>query len=130
MKTGVILLNFGEPESPTMEAVVPFLERIFRTNMALEGTLSPEAKEARIRELAEGRAPGLIEEYEMIGGSPLNAQAVAQADALEAELGRRGHDVDCVVAYQSADRPPRAAARGPGEAGGGAPPGAPAPAPP
>lgn len=103
MKTGVILLNFGEPESPTMEAVVPFLERIFRTNMALEGTLSPEAKEARIRELAEGRAPGLIEEYEMIGGSPLNSQAVAQADALEAELGRRGHDVDCVVAYQFAD---------------------------
>ncbi len=101
--TGVILLNFGEPEEPTLEAVVPFLERIFTTNMPLEGNLSPEAARARVRELAQQRAPGLIEEYEEIGGSPLNEQARAQADALAAELARRGHEVRSYVAYQFAE---------------------------
>lgn len=101
--TGIILLNFGEPEEPTMEAVVPFLERIFATNMPLEGNLSPEAAQARARQLAEQRAPGLIEEYEAIGGSPLNEQARAQAVALAEALARRGHDVRTYVAYQFAD---------------------------
>ena len=35
MKTGVLLLNFGEPEHPTLEEVVPFLERIFSLNAPL-----------------------------------------------------------------------------------------------
>lgn len=103
MSTGIILLNFGEPEDPTPEAVVAYLERIFRTNMSLEGNLPPERVRARVRQLAEERAPGLIEELESIGGSPLNRQALAQADVLEAELARRGHDVRCYVAYQFAE---------------------------
>lgn len=92
MKTAVILLNFGEPEHATMDEVVPFLERIFNLNRNLE---SPDAGEAtaRARTLAQARAPGLIEEYEMIGGSPLHAQAQEQAELLEAELKKRGHDV-------------------------------------
>ncbi|HEX6939545.1 MAG TPA: ferrochelatase [Longimicrobiales bacterium] len=100
MVTGIVLLNFGEPEEATLEAVVPFLERIFATNMSLEGDLPAEAARARIRRLAEQRAPGLIAEYESIGGSPLNRQAQAQAEALEGELTRRGHAVRCYVAYQ------------------------------
>lgn len=103
MSTGIILLNFGEPEDPTPEAVVAYLERIFRTNMSLEGNLPPERVRARVRQLAEERAPGLIEELESIGGSPLNRQALAQAEVLEAELARRGHDVRCYVAYQFAE---------------------------
>jgi len=87
---GVVLLNFGEPERATMEEVVPFLERIFMVNASLEGGVTPEQARARSRELAERRAPGLIEEYEMIGGSPLLSQAQAQADGLSAELERRG----------------------------------------
>jgi ferrochelatase len=87
---GVLLLNFGEPEHATLEEVVPFLERIFLTNASLEGSLTPEQARARSRELAERRAPGLIAEYEEIGGSPLNAQATAQADGLARELTRRG----------------------------------------
>jgi protoporphyrin/coproporphyrin ferrochelatase len=103
MKSGVVLLNFGEPEEPTHAHVVPFLERIFYTNASLEDHATPEARRARSRQLAEQRAPGLIAEYEEIGGSPLNAQARAQAVALEAELDRRGIDAAVYVAYQFAD---------------------------
>lgn len=100
---GVLLLNFGEPAEATLEAVVPFLERIFLSNGALEGSAPPEAVRTRCRELAERRAPGLIEEYRAIGGSPLNAQSAAQAEALAAELGRRGHPVRVYIANQFAD---------------------------
>jgi protoporphyrin/coproporphyrin ferrochelatase len=99
MKTAILVLNFGEPEHATMEEVVPFLERIFNINVSLEDAKGAEAR-ARSRRLAEARAPGLIEEYELIGGSPLHAQAVEQADLLEAELKRRGHDVTCILGMQ------------------------------
>jgi ferrochelatase len=96
MKTAVLLLNFGEPEHPVLEEVTPYLERIFLANASLMGRgASPEAIRERSRRLAEERAPGLIEDYQRIGGSPLAAQARAQAAALQAELARRG--VDAVV---------------------------------
>lgn len=83
---GVLLLNFGEPERAERSEVVAYLERIFLANASLEGGDA----HARARDLAERRAPGLIEEYEAIGGSPLNRQAEAQAAALQAELAERG----------------------------------------
>ncbi|MGH7554304.1 MAG: ferrochelatase [Longimicrobiales bacterium] len=100
MKIGVILLNFGEPEQPNERDVVPFLERIFATNALLEGDVSREQARARSAELARRRAPSLIEMYERIGGSPLNAQARAQATALQTELVRRGHDAVVQAAMQ------------------------------
>ncbi len=103
MILGVVLLNFGEPADATLAAVVPFLERIFLTNASLEGAAAPEAVRARCHELAVRRAPGLIAEYEAIGGSPLNAQSAAQAQALAAELERRGHAARVYVANQFAD---------------------------
>jgi protoporphyrin/coproporphyrin ferrochelatase len=99
MKTGILLLNFGEPEHATLEEVVPFLERIFNINVSLEDAAGAEAR-ARSRRLAEARAPGLIEEYELIGGSPLYAQAVQQCELLEAELKDRGHDVVAILGMQ------------------------------
>jgi protoporphyrin/coproporphyrin ferrochelatase len=99
VKTAILLLNFGEPENPTMEEVVPFLERIFNLNVSLEDAGAAEAR-ARSRRLAEARAPGLIEEYELIGGSPLRAQAREQGELLEAELKRRGHDVVAILGMQ------------------------------
>ncbi len=71
MKIGVLLLNFGEPENPTMEEVVPFLERIFTLNSPLlgEGRAGEAEIRERSRQLAEARAPGLIAEYQEIGGS-------------------------------------------------------------
>lgn len=103
MRIGVILLNFGEPAHATAEEVVPFLERIFLINAGLEGDVTEEQARARSRELAERRAPGLIAEYEAIGGSPLNAQADAQADALAATLRERGHDAHVFTGYQFTD---------------------------
>lgn len=100
MKTALLLLNFGEPEHATMEEVIPFLERIFALNAPLMGPADAEQVRARSRKLAEDRAPGLIAEYNLIGGSPLYAQSMAQAEGVEAELRRRGHDVTAYLAMQ------------------------------
>ena len=100
MRTGVFMLNFGEPEGATPEEVAPFLERIFSLNASLEGAATPERARARARELAQARAPGLIAEYRAIGGSPLHRQAADQAELLEEELRRRGHDVVVLLGMQ------------------------------
>lgn len=100
MHAGVVLLNFGEPAEPERSVVTDYLERIFYDNANLERFDSAEEARERARTLAERRAPGLIEEYEDIGGSPLQAQATAQADALQAELDRRDHDATTYVGYQ------------------------------
>lgn len=105
MKIGVLLLNFGEPEEPTMEAVVPFLERIFSLNTPLlsESAESDAAIRERSRAMAAARAPGLIAEYEEIGGSPLHQQAREQGEALQHELDRRGYDSLVLLGMQFTD---------------------------
>ncbi len=100
MRVSVLVLGFGEPETTTLEEVTPFLERIFQANAPLEGTTLERSRGARSRELAAARAPALLETYREIGGSPLNAQSREQAAALDAELGRRGLEADCHVAFQ------------------------------
>ena len=101
MTTGVVVLNFGEPATAARDDVVDYLERIFFNNASLEEADTEEEKWERSRQLAERRAPGLIEEYEAIGGgSPLNPQAESQADALESVLRDRGFDVRTYVGMQ------------------------------
>jgi len=96
MKIGVLVLNFGEPENPTLEEVLPFLERIFERNAPLESNKGSD----RARKLAEARAPGLIEEYKEIGSSPLAGQARKQSRMVERILRRRGLDVKCYSGMQ------------------------------
>ena len=96
MKIGVLMLNFGEPENPTLDEVIPFLERIFARNASLESGKGSD----RARKLAEARAPGLIEEYKKIGGSPLATQARKQARMVERNLRRRRLDVRCYSGMQ------------------------------
>jgi ferrochelatase len=104
MNVGVALLNFGEPAEPTRESVVPFLERIFYENASIERFDSEAAARERARELAQRRVDGLLEEYEAIGGSPLQEQAEAQADDLTTELEKRGYeDLEVAVAMQYTD---------------------------
>ncbi|WP_049972079.1 ferrochelatase [Haladaptatus cibarius] len=100
MTTGVVVLNFGEPAKPTRENVLGYLERIFMNNADLEGDTTEEEARERSRELAERRVSSLIEEYEEIGGSPLDPQAKAQADALQAELDERNLDAKTYVGMQ------------------------------
>lgn len=100
MTTGIAVLNFGEPAAADRDAAVDYLERIFLANMDVEGETASEAARGRARELAERRVPGLLEEYEAIGGSPLNAHAERQADLLETELRERGYDVERYVGFQ------------------------------
>lgn len=99
-KTAVITLNFGEPIRPVPEHVVPFLERIFYQNSSLEAAETDEERRARSRQLAERRAPGLIHEYEEIGGSPLNEQADTHARDLGLEFVRRDLPVHVYSAFQ------------------------------
>ncbi len=94
MTTGVLLLNFGEPEEISRDAVVPYLERIFLSNMEMEEIDDEDAARERARELAERRAPGLLEEYREMGPSPLKQQAREQRRKLEEELEGRGYDVE------------------------------------
>lgn len=100
MTTGVVLLNFGEPAAPDRDTVLEYLTRIFFDNADLEEADSEEAAWERSRELAERRLPSLMEEYEAIGGSPLQEQATAQANALEDALTERGHEVELYHAMQ------------------------------
>lgn len=99
MRVGLLLVNFGEPAAATPEQVESFLHRIFLRNSSLE-SLDRTAAEDRSRQLAVARAPGLLAEYRQIGGSPLNAQADAQAEAVNDELRSRGSDVRTWSAFQ------------------------------
>ncbi len=94
---GVLMINFGEPARMDRETVIPFLERIFLQNAGLER--HPDGA-ARARELAERRAPSLIEEYRAIGGSPLNDQAEEHARALESALLSHGREAVVAQAFQ------------------------------
>lgn len=100
MNAGVMMLNFGEPENATIAEVVPFLEKIFMMNASLEDMSAYEQAQARSEQLAKERAPGLMAELRKIGGSPLHAQARAQAEALANELKKRGHGVQLYIGMQ------------------------------
>ncbi len=97
-KIGVVFLNFGEPETYDYNEVVSFLERIFDRNSSLES--ASDNPNSRSRELAKRRAPALIEEYEAMGGSPLNTQARQQAKRVEKELRKRSMNVHCYSGTQ------------------------------
>ncbi|MFQ5678301.1 MAG: ferrochelatase [Gemmatimonadota bacterium] len=100
MTPAVILLNFGEPEELSLEVVIRYLERIFAANARLDGNEDEAAAARRSRDLAARRAPGLLEEYRAIGGSPLGRQCAEQARALEQELLRRGRAARTYVGMQ------------------------------
>ena len=95
-RIGVVLLAFGEPEGTDPEGVIDFLERIFLSNSQLEAGSGRK----RARELAEARAPGLMDVYRNIGGSPMNEHAHSHGDALEAELRKRGQLASVFIGTQ------------------------------
>ncbi len=100
MTTGILLLNFGEPERPDLNAAVPYLEAIFAANARLEHAANVEAGRVRARQLAERRAPALVADYRRMGPSPLRRQTEMQARALDVDLRQRGFDAAVVVGMQ------------------------------
>ena len=100
MDSRILVVGFGEPPSPDPEAVKTYLERIFLENMPIEGEMPAEAAKARASELADRRLPGLIAEYEEIGGSPLGEHLKGHAERLRMELDARGITADIEVATQ------------------------------
>jgi ferrochelatase len=110
MSTGILMLAFGEPATPTLASVERYLEGIFLMNASLEGQVETAAAD-RARHLAQSRAPALLAEYAAIGGSPLNAEAHAQAEALERELMLRGKPFRVYTAFQFVEPYPAEAVR-------------------
>lgn len=103
MDTVILAIGFGEPSTPDRDVVERYLERIFYDNMAIEGDMPEPAARERAATLASRRAPGLIEEYEEIGGSPLMEHLEAHTERLDDELADRGFSVSARIATQYFD---------------------------
>ena len=91
MKTGVLLFNLGGPEK--LADVRPFLYNLFSDPEIIRVKFTPLRKLIAwtIATLRHKKSEGY---YSQIGGgSPLRRLTQEQADALQAELRRRGHDV-------------------------------------
>jgi len=94
---GLVVLNLGGPSS--LDDVEPFLRRLFGDPDVIQlgwlGFLQP----LLARRIAKSRGPESRANYQQIGGrSPIREETTAQADAVAAELGRRGLAVTPVVA--------------------------------
>jgi len=100
-RLGVVLLNLGGPA--TLDDVEPYLHELFSDPLLLTlprgvGWLRP----LLARLISRRRAPESRENYRKIGGgSPILAHTRAQAEALEKELVRRGHDARVTIAMRA-----------------------------
>ena len=98
-KIGVVLLNLGGPDST--EAVEPFLFNLFSDPDIIDFPLSFLFRKKLAKVISTRRAPGVIEQYNEIGGkSPIREFTEQQASLLETELNRRGADVRVYVAMR------------------------------
>lgn len=87
MKTAVVLMNLGGPDSP--KAVKPFLFNLFNDKAIV--ALPQPLRKIVAAFLAAKRAPSARKIYEQIGGrSPILQETRAQALALEKTLSGRG----------------------------------------
>ena len=99
MKTGILLLNLGGPD--TLDAVRPFLTRLFtdREIIKLPGGSIGQAVIGRI--IAMSRTKEVQENYEKIGGgSPIVCWTTLQGRGIVERLRARGHDVEFAMAMR------------------------------
>ena len=93
-RTAVVLMNLGGPDS--LDAVEPFLYNLFKDPAIIRLPAPLRLPLARL--IAHGRAKTARNIYARLGGaSPLLANTVAQAEALETALG---NDYRCFVAMR------------------------------
>ncbi len=96
-KIAVVLFNLGGPDGP--DAVQPFLKNLFSDPAIIRAPAPVRWLISRL--ISKSRAPSARENYaKMGGGSPLLPETKKQADALDAELKRRGHDARCFIAMR------------------------------
>jgi ferrochelatase len=96
MKTAVILLNLGGPDS--LEAVEPFLYNLFCDPDIFN---LPFGQKLFAKVISGRRAPKVMKEYEQIGGkSPINEWTELQRSMLESELEKIDPEIDVLVAMR------------------------------
>jgi ferrochelatase len=87
-KIGVVLLNLGGPDS--LDAVEPFLFNLFSDPDIIDFPGSFLFRKRLAKLISTRRSPGVIKQYEEIGGkSPLKDHTLQQADLLEQKLNER-----------------------------------------
>ncbi|MEO1134697.1 MAG: ferrochelatase [Cyanobacteria bacterium J06639_1] len=97
-KTGILLLNLGGPE--TQEDVKPFLYNLFSDPEIIRLPV-PWLQKPLASFIATMRSEKSKRNYaEIGGGSPLRRITEAQANALQANLSDRGHDVPIYIAMR------------------------------
>lgn len=98
-RTGIIVAQLGGP--PTLDDVEPFIRAIFDDPLLVPLPGGPRTRATVSQLVSRLRAPKVRSHYEAIGGgSPIIDTTQLQADALEAELATRGHDVAVAVAQR------------------------------
>jgi ferrochelatase len=94
---GLVVLNLGGPTS--LDDVEPFLRRLFGDPDVIQLGWLSFLQPLLARVIAKRRGPLSRAAYQQIGGrSPIREETTAQADAVAAELGRRGLLVKPVIA--------------------------------
>src|SRR5436305_11387530 len=84
-RIGVVLLNLGGPDS--LEAVEPFLFNLFSDPDIIDFPGSFLFRKRLAKLISTRRSPGVIKQYEEIGGkSPLKDYTLQQASLLEEKL--------------------------------------------
>jgi ferrochelatase len=87
-KIGVVLLNLGGPDS--LDAVEPFLFNLFSDPDIIDFPGSFLFRKRLAKLISTRRSPGVIKQYEEIGGkSPLKDYTLQQADLLERKLNEK-----------------------------------------
>lgn len=96
-KTAIVLFNLGGPDGP--DDVQPFLKNLFSDKAIIRAPAPIRFFLARL--ISSTRAASARENYaRMGGGSPLKPETKKQADALDAELARRGHTAKSFIAMR------------------------------
>ena len=96
-RVAVVLFNLGGPDGP--DAVQPFLKNLFSDPAIIRSPAPVRFFVSRL--ISKSRAPSARENYaRMGGGSPLLPETRRQANALDAELKRRGHDARSFIAMR------------------------------
>jgi protoporphyrin/coproporphyrin ferrochelatase len=98
-RTGVVLFQLGGPD--TLEAIQPFLYNLFCDPDIIDFPFARLGRKPLAKLISTTRARKVQHHYSVIGGgSPIRRFTELQAQALEAELARRGVDATCVVAMR------------------------------